>query len=282
MANALSVVIDVTEIESLKDRLLTVDTESIGKASLRAVNIVAERGFNESRKVMLRSVNLTDAYVKDRMEFVPANDARAPTASIIAFRPGGERKPSTRPVNLRQYAPIQMTTHNNWSNSGVATDSGRPIFAKGAGGAVHRKGGTGMGPNSQGTKFYKNPRKQGSYLPFIPRTGTTQKGAFNMPLGQKQAGLSVEVLKGMRKTISYAFVASARAGKTNGGQGLLVFKRDKNDHHGKGKLIPIYSLSVWQMFRSSTAQVIPLIADDLQKTATDEVASAIQDKLSTA
>lgn len=255
MAAALSVVIDVTSIESLKDRILTVDTESIGKASLRAVNIVAERGFNESRKVMLRSVNLTDQYVKDRMELVPANDARAPTASIIAFRPGGERKPGTRPVNLRQYAPLQVAQAVRWPNST---------------------------PQIEQQKWGKNPRASDKWLKWKPRVGTTQKGAFNLPVGQKQAGISVEVLKGTRKTISYAFVASARAGKVNGAQGLLVFKRDKDDHKGKGKLIPIYSLSVWQMFRSSTAQVIPLIADDLQKTATDEVVSEIQDKLSTA
>ena len=61
-----------------------------------------------------------------------------------------------------------------------------------------------------------------------------------------------------------------------------MFKREKDDHKGKGKLVPIYSLSVWQMFRNTTAKVIPLIADDLQRTTADEVVSEIQDKLSTA
>jgi hypothetical protein len=237
-------------------RLLEIDDESLGRASMRSVNKVGQRGYDEARRVMLSGVNLTDDYVRQRMDFEPANDPKRPEAVIVAFRPGGERKPATRPVNLRQYNPVQISAPVRWPNPA----NGKPA--------------PGRRPAVQ--PFSKNPRGGDSKLPFVLRKGTTEKGAYNMPVGKKASGISVEVVKGRREIISYAFVATARAGKVDGGQGLLVFKRDKNDKHGKGKMISLHSLSVWQLFRHSAAKVIPIVADDLQKTLVDEVGDEIE------
>lgn len=273
---ASAVLIDVTQVERLASRLLTVDTESIGQAAMRSVNIVGKRGFDTSRKLMLRGVNLTESYVSERMDFEPANDPKKPTAVIVAFRPGGERKPGTKPVNLRQFVPIVAREPNNWSNSGVAADSGRAVFVRGTGATPHRKAGT--GPNPQGTQMYRNPRKPGSYLPFIPRTGNPAQG---IPVGQKQASISVEVVRGSRKTIKPSREGfNAFMQRMPNGQVLVMRRTTKNGgKNNKGKIEALHSLSVWQLFRNTTAKVIPLIADDLQSTVADEVIGMIEKQL---
>ena len=218
-----------------------------------AVNAAATSTFDESRRLMLSRVNLTEQYVRERMGIEPANSAQNPTATIIAFRRGG-RRPAMRGVNLRQYAAVVQQQPNNWSNSGVATNSGR-VFAV-AQPQGHRKGG--VGPNPARTNWLPNPRKSGAWLPFIARTGNP---LLKIPVGMKQAGVSVEVERGQRKIISYAFMQRMPGGE------ILVMARDKGDNKGKGKIHSLASLAVWQMFKSNETmgRVIPFAQVELQR-----------------
>lgn len=237
-----AVVIETTQIEAIAERLAWVGSVTIGEASVRAVNAVATRGFDESVKRMTARVNLSEAYVRDRMTVEPANDARKPEATIVAFRAGG-RRPGTRPVNLRQYAMVQLQQPVRFTNSDPRIANGR----------------IGM-----------NPRKQGSLLPWKKRTGDPQAG---IPLGQKAAGVSVEVIKGDRKVISFAFQRRMKNGE------ILVMARKADQRgvgKGKGKIESLHSLSVWQLFRSTAPEVIPFIADDLERSAIDELDKAIE------
>lgn len=249
MANAIR--IDVTEIEAAAKALLRIDQASLQGAAQRAVNGAAQRGFDKARQIMLAGVNLTDDYVRNQMdvELSTANDK--PVAQIIAFRAGGKR-PATRAINLRRFNPVQLQAINNWTNSGVNTKSGAKLNVR---------------------SELENPRKPGSRLPFKKRIGAKHLG---VAVGRKQAGITVEVLRGQRKELSFAFMAPARKGTEAGGQGLLVFKRDKADRNGKGRLRPIYSLSVWQMFRHALPQVIPLVSKDLEQSVVAEIDVEIQ------
>lgn len=249
MANAIR--IDVSEVEAAAKALLRIDQASLQGAAQRAVNGAAQRGFDKARQIMLAGVNLTDDYVKAQMDVELSAGTDKPVAQIIAFRAGGKR-PATRAINLRRFDPRQLEAINNWTNSGVNTKSGARLNVRAG---------------------LENPRKPGSTLPFKRRIGAKHLG---LAVGRKQAGLSVEVLRGQRKGLTFAFVAPARKGTEAGGQGLLVFSRSKSDRTGKGKLRPIYSLSVWQMFRHSLPQVIPFVARDLEQSVLGEIEEQIQ------
>lgn len=249
MANAIR--IDVTEVEAASKALLRIDQESLQGAALRAVNGAAKRGFDKARQIMLAGVNLTDDYVKTQMDVELASGKGKPVAQIIAFRAGGKR-PAMRAINLRRFDPRQLETITNWTNAGVNTKSGARLNVRAK---------------------LENPRKPGTTLPFKKRIGAKHLG---LAVGRKQAGITVEVLRGQRKELGFAFMAPARKGTEAGGQGLLVFSRDKNDRSGKGKLRPIYSLSVWQMFRHSLPQVIPFVSKDLEDSVIAEVEAQIK------
>jgi hypothetical protein len=246
---SISVVVSVAELEQVANNLLRVDNAALAKASVRGVNESTQRIYDESRRIMLSGVNLTDDYVRQRMTVEPANDENKPEAVIAAFRSGGSRRPNTRPVNLRQYAAVQL-------QAPVRFDNSDPRIVRG----------------DLGT----NPRAPGKALKWKKRVGAPQ---LSIPVGQKQAGISVEVLKGQRKTLPFAFFASARRGAVAGGQGLLVFTRDKNDKKGKGKLRPLYSLMVWQLFRDASAKVIPFARKDLEQSLANEVAAEAEKAL---
>jgi hypothetical protein len=114
----LAVDVDVLGVQGVADALSQLTTSQLTAASMPAVNTVAARWYTESRRRMISRVNLTDDYVKQRMDVESANDPKRPEAKIIAFRAGG-RRPGMRPVNLRQYGAVAAQQINNWSNSGV-------------------------------------------------------------------------------------------------------------------------------------------------------------------
>jgi hypothetical protein len=238
----LDISIETTQLERLADRLDRLDIRSIGETNVRAVNAVAKRGFDESVRRMTSRVNLTEQYVRDRMTVEPANDPRKPEATIIAFRAGG-RKPGMRATNLRQYGVVQLTVPTRFTND-------NPKIVKRAMGA--------------------NPRKPGGFLPWKKRVGDPQAG---IPLGQKAAGLSVEVVRGDRKIITIAFMRRMPNGET------LVMARKKGERgagKGKGKIEALHSLSVWQLFRSTIPEVVPLILNDLEETVAEELDTTIR------
>lgn len=257
---AIAVVVETLGIEAVAKRIQSVDAALLSTASQAAVNAVAQRAFDESRKRMTARVNLTEDYVRERMTVESANDANTATAIIVAFRKGG-RRPATRPVNLRQYAPVVQAVANRQQNPG----SGKVFPVKpprGVGAA--RQGMQPIGPN---------PRAPGKKLPFILRTGNPM---LNIPVGQKQGPLSVEVLKGSRKAVTSKKGFPAFMQRMRNGEILVMARTDKNGgKNGKGNIEALYSLSVWQLFRKTSAEIIPLVREDLEKSVGDAVSDAV-------
>lgn len=255
---ALAVVIDTLNLKQVVDQIDKIDARSLGEAARIAVNEVAERTFTESRRRMTERVNLTPQYVRERMDLEPANDARKPEAVIVAFRSGGRKR--VRSVNLRQYAPVYETVPARKNPTGV-----KPFVMRDG----RRATNSGGGPN---------PRKPGSYLPFIFRTGNEM---LNIPVGQRPGALSVEVLKGSRKQIAPKNGFGAFLQKMPSGETLVMRRTNKNGgKSGKGSIEALYSLSVWQLFRRVSAEVIPLVQTDLEQTVGDAVQSSIRKALS--
>jgi hypothetical protein len=251
---ALAVVVDTLSLQRVTDQIAKLDAKSLGDISVTAVNDVAERAFTESRKRMTERVNLTEQYVRERMDLEPANDSRKPEAVIVAFRAGGRKR--VRPVNLRQYKPLYdfLPSQPNPTNAKTFTmRDGRLATNKGGG---------------------PNPRKPGSYLPFVMRTGNE---VLNIPVGQRPGALSVEVLKGSRRKIAPKNGFGAFLQRMPSGEILVMRRTDKNGgKKGKGSIEALYSLSVWQLFRNVSAEVIPLVQDDLEKTVGDAVVASIE------
>lgn len=234
---ALQVQIETTSLQTVADRLLKLDARAIDQASVRAINAVAKRGFDESVKRMTSRVNLKEDYVRDRMTVEPANDPRKPEATIIAFRTGG-RRAGMRPTNLRQYGMVQISKPVRFTNA-------NPLIQKGALG--------------------ENPRKPGSLLRWKKRVGDPQAG---IPVGMKAAGVSVEVVRGDRKIISFAFQR-----KMSNGEVLVMARKagDRGSGKGKGKIEALHSLSVWQLFRSTMPEIITIVQEDLERTVIEEI-----------
>jgi hypothetical protein len=115
----------------------------------------------------------------------------------------------------------------------------------------------------------KNPRKAGAMLPWKLRTGDESRG---IPVNMKQAGLSVEVTRGSRKPISYAFVIRGRNGN------LLTAKRVPGTRR---KIEVLYGPSVYQLFRAALdTTFLADVADRLSKTVVtltaDELKKAME------
>lgn len=260
--------VNVGDIERLSKSLSRIDGQSLRKASVYALNVVVNRGFDTARRLMLSGVNLNDSYVKERMTVEEAVETdETPVAKIVAFRPGGQRRPGTKPVNLRQFAPQVQATATNWTNTGAARNSGRQIF---------KPAGSGT------TTFYENPRKPGAKLPFKKRTGTP---ILNITVGQKVESISVEVVSGNRK-----FIQATSAGfkafmqRMPNGEVLVMRRVDKNGGgKKKGKIEALYSLSVAQLFNFVAKKDGPIstklktgILNDLESTVSDEIVETIK------
>lgn len=273
MATSSAVVFDFEELEKVVEGLASLDSKTLGAVALRVVNTVANRGFDTSRKQMLRGVSLTETYVKERMTVEEGSDVANPSAKIIAFRPGGERRPQTKPVNLRQYGARIEREFTNWRNDGTARNSGKKVFGVERGTTL-RSGQA--GPVNRGV-MYENPRKPGSKLPFKQRIGNQLLG---LPVGTKARAISVEVRSGHRKEIK-----PSRAGfkafmqRMPNGQVLVMRRVTRTGGKGnKGKIESLHSLSVAQLFKSlkTRALIIPLIMKDLEESAVEAFEEEIQ------
>lgn len=114
----------------------------------------------------------------------------------------------------------------------------------------------------------KNPRKAGAFLPWKERTGDESRG---IPVDMKQAGISVEVTRGTRKPISYAFVIQGRNGNK------LVVERVPGT---KRKVEVLYGPSVYQLFRAAlSTDFLENVSERLSKTvvtlSADEIKKAL-------
>lgn len=246
----LAIAVDTTELKQVADRIGRIDARLLGSAALLGVNKAAAFTRQESVRRILSGVNLSQGYVEERLELEEATQTFSPEAVIVAPRRGGRRRPGTRPVNLIQYAAVQVTAPVRFPNSLAA-------------GKVWR-----MKDGRQGAQLLNNPRKPGSKLPFVLRTGAP---ALSIPVGMKQAGVTVEVLKGERKSLKNAFIQRMPNGQT-----LVMENVGPGGKSKKGRINALYSLSVWQMFRRQIPNVAPLARERLQQEVGNEVIDAIE------
>lgn len=273
--------VDTAKIEAVAARLARVDSQSLGRASVRALNLVVNRGFNLGVRTMLTGVNLTEQYVKERMTVEEATDPNKPVAKIIAFRPGGQRKSGIKPVNLRQYDPRLGLTFTNWRNTGEARNSGRKLFVPKKNSTVTGGGGPVRNGKGSGGALYENPRKPGTLLPFKPRVGNA---ALGIPIGQKLESISVEVIKGRRKMLKPVNGFKAFMQRMPNGEVLVMRRTNKNGgKSGKGKIEALYSLSVAQLFNfiaqkenDKARKFKSDILADLEATVSEEINEELQ------
>lgn len=109
---AFSIKVDVGKIEALAKSLGEFTPEQLGALTVDAINTAAESAYELSRKTMLRTINLTDAYVQDKMQLESAT-AKSPTATITAK---GKQDDMT---NLSHYGAMQESKSVNWSNARI-------------------------------------------------------------------------------------------------------------------------------------------------------------------
>jgi hypothetical protein len=231
--------IDILEVEGLADDLGHLSIDDIERAAGRAANVVTEKGYVDARARMNRGINLSDSYLQGKMAFVPAR--KQGTAMVATVEARGEH------TNLGRFAARQLTQVVRWPNDRI------PIGKKGP-----------------------NPRKPGSFLPWKARIGDQSR---SIPVGMKQAGISVEVTRGSRKPIPSAFTIGKRS--TDGD--LIVFTavqpRSPGARSGKkGKIKAMTGPSVYQLFRAALddkflgdlaenlrGSVLALTGDELRK-----------------
>jgi hypothetical protein len=220
---SLKFTVDVGALTGLAERLGTLDAVEFGKMAVRTVNGAADATYEAVRPRMISSINLTDDYVTNRMEVRHAKSANNATAVIVAKGSGGDM------TILARYGAQQLVKPVKYPNES---------FAAGAKG--------------------RNPKKPGASLSWKLRTGNATLG---IPVGMKQAGVSVEVSRGVRKDIAGGFLMNLR-----NGNGWGLFTRDK----GTLKMKHRYGPSVYQLFASTATRMQDEIADDLQARLIDE------------
>jgi hypothetical protein len=250
----LDIRIDVTEIEALADRLVSLDTRQIGDAARRAVNKVGKASVDVVVSRLTRGINLTDEYVRERLYFEPSR-AEATTvfrAEIVAPGPRSQnrnRVASGTVTSLRNYSPQQLMRPVRYSNDVIASKIGK------------------LGPN---------PRKDGAFLPWKARIGDQMRG---IPVGQKQAGVSVEVTRGQRKKIGLrnVFLMPLRRGKSLDRSRLGVFSRDPGDPKKAVQLR--LGPSVYQLLNATAPALIADIQIDLRAAVLDEVGKVVREAL---
>jgi len=190
--SAFDIQVDARLVERLADDLAGVDASTIGRATLEAVNRVALRTEVKFRDRITQGINLSDAYLRERMGVRPADNAAAPEAVIYA---------PFRHTQLGRYDPKQLT---------------RP---------------------AQNRKRSKGDKSRG------------------IPAGSRADGVSVEVVRGSRKTISNGFTMPLR-----NGNGIGVFTRRKGDAKYTTRLGP----SVYQLMRVQVDELYEEVGIDLE------------------
>lgn len=75
MAKALEVKLDLSQVQGVADALGKVGPAAINAGARRVVNQVVENTYETIRPRMIRTINLTDTYLKERMEVQYAKDS---------------------------------------------------------------------------------------------------------------------------------------------------------------------------------------------------------------
>lgn len=105
--------VDVSRLERLAHQLDGIDAAAFGEGALRIVNAVADDTYELARPRMIKTINLTDEYVRARMRVEHATSANNVTASIIASGASADM------TKLAAYDGRQTTQAVNWSNERI-------------------------------------------------------------------------------------------------------------------------------------------------------------------
>lgn len=76
--------IDVRSIAALSDKLGILTSETLGNATVSAINKVVTRTYDMTRERMIAGLNLSDSYVTSKMQLRVADNPLKPSASIVA------------------------------------------------------------------------------------------------------------------------------------------------------------------------------------------------------
>lgn len=216
MANQRLIEIDVAQISALANDMERIDPARLGAATLDAVNRTATQLEQTARDNIVRGVNLSDPYVRQRLRVEPATNAARVEAFVAATTYKSSRNYVGTP--LGRYDPKQLVTA-----------AANPKRAKG-------------------------DRSRG----IAP--------------GMKQAGVSVEVLRGARKVVSSG---NSFTMPLKNGNGLGVFTRSAGQVKYKHRLGP----SVYQLFRTQAGLLIDDVAEDLSNAVAEEAQKIMREIL---
>lgn len=106
------VTLDVSAVERLAGKLDGINGTSLGLATRRAVNVTADSIYELARPRMIAGVNLTDEYVKSRMEVRHATPSGRAEAVIMAV---GSKPNLTQLVNYGAAQQVKRVSYTNAS-----------------------------------------------------------------------------------------------------------------------------------------------------------------------
>jgi hypothetical protein len=173
MAKALEVTLDLSQVQGLADALGKVDPAAINAGARQVVNAVVDDAYETIRPRMIRTINLTDTYLKDkeRMKVHHAKDSTGNNinAQIVA---SGSKSLMTRLFHYGAFMLHQEVKHPHRSKGDFSHQRNLSAGTKGAGAMVEVTRGA--------PKVVK-----GGF--FMPLKGTNGKvGLFKRKAGQKK------------------------------------------------------------------------------------------------
>lgn len=206
---------DVGALLNMGARLGEIDAQSLSAETVEALNAVTENIYDVGRSRMIRNINLTDEYLKRKMELKTATPAD-PKASITAVG---------RPTVLGRF------------------DS-KPVVAD----AVS------------------------------PRHKLKGNAALGIPVGKKQAGVSLRVKRSEVNVdfVPRGFLLPLRAGNVDGGNGFGVFARGRG-YRAKAKHRT--GPSPYQLFKVQIPKLIDEAGDAFEIEVVDRVNQLIDKAL---
>ena len=237
---AFSIKVDLAGVLALADRLGDVNPDKLGERLITTVNNVADSTYKLSRDTITTEVNLTDAYVRGRMELRPATKSK-PVAEIVGRSGKGDY------TTLSHYgAETGATKPVNWDNARIISEvfGGKERFRPWAG--------------------------------WARRTGDPRKGIEE---GRKQYKMTAEVTRGSRKSIGKKFTLPGPKKVDSEGNPIVFKNIGPGGRDGKGSVERVLGPSVYQLFRTAATSIEDRVGNDLRDAVIEAAESAFEDAL---
>lgn len=114
MARVTFIKVDASKLLNLNDAFARITPEELGARMVDTINQVTTETYELARSTMLSGINLTDDYVKRKMQ-VKLATGKLPVAEIAA-----RVTQKTAHTNLSEYGAMTNTKAVNWSNERIA------------------------------------------------------------------------------------------------------------------------------------------------------------------